>query len=91
MRDIGGEILLVSQFTLYFRNKAGNLDFSRAMPPDAARTFYQEHPIAPCSQNPIDEPAKWPPPSAQRGKTCLGWGRLKDGVETGVAGGGEPS
>ena len=45
MRDVGGEILLVSQFTLYFRNKGGNLDFSRSMPPDAARAFYQANRI----------------------------------------------
>ena len=32
----GGEVLLVSQFTLYYRYKGTNLDFSKAMPPEAA-------------------------------------------------------
>eukprot|EP00961_Rhodomonas_salina_P171299 2309665-Rhodomonas_salina.2 len=39
--SIGGEVLLVSQFTLYFRMKGPNLDFSKSMPPDAARQCYQ--------------------------------------------------
>jgi len=40
VKGIGGEVLLVSQFTLYFRTKGSNLDFSKSMPPDAAREMY---------------------------------------------------
>ena len=36
----GGEVLLVSQFTLYYRYKGTNLDFSKAMPPEAALEGY---------------------------------------------------
>ena len=35
-----GEVLLVSQFTLYYRYKGTNLDFSKAMPPEAALESY---------------------------------------------------
>ena len=38
--DIDGEILLVSQFTLFHRLKGNNPDWSMAMPPDAARSAY---------------------------------------------------
>ncbi|KAF8058089.1 dtd [Scenedesmus sp. PABB004] len=37
---IGGEVLLVSQFTLYGRLKKPRPDFSKAMPPDRAREVY---------------------------------------------------
>jgi D-tyrosyl-tRNA(Tyr) deacylase len=38
--DIDGELLLVSQFTLFHRLKGNSPDWSMAMPPDAARTAY---------------------------------------------------
>ena len=38
--DIDGELLLVSQFTLFHRLKGNNPDWSLAMPPDAARGAY---------------------------------------------------
>ncbi|WIA13316.1 hypothetical protein OEZ85_006899 [Tetradesmus obliquus] len=38
---IDGEVLLVSQFTLYGRLKKPKPDFSKAMGPDKARDFYQ--------------------------------------------------
>jgi D-tyrosyl-tRNA(Tyr) deacylase len=38
--DIDGEILLVSQFTLFHRLKGNSPDWSMAMPPDAARSAY---------------------------------------------------
>ena len=41
-RALWPQVLLVSQFTLYYRCKGANLDFSKSMPPDAARTFYKE-------------------------------------------------
>lgn len=37
---IDGELLLVSQFTLYGRLKKPKPDFSHAAPPDSARTLY---------------------------------------------------
>ena len=40
--DIGGEILVVSQFTLAGRLEKGNRpDYSQAMPPDDARVLYE--------------------------------------------------
>ncbi len=38
--DIDGELLLVSQFTLFHRLKGNSPDWSMAMPPDAARSAY---------------------------------------------------
>jgi D-aminoacyl-tRNA deacylase len=38
--DIDGELLIVSQFTLFHRLKGNNPDWSMAMPPDAARSAY---------------------------------------------------
>lgn len=40
--DIDGEILLVSQFTLFHRLKGNSPDWSMAMPPDAARGAYAD-------------------------------------------------
>eukprot|EP00803_Ostreobium_quekettii_P011648 evm.model.scf_1036.7 EVM.evm.TU.scf_1036.7 scf_1036:44159-46661(-) len=40
VQQIGGEVLLVSQFTLYGRLNGNKLDFSRAMSPQPARDFY---------------------------------------------------
>lgn len=40
--DTGGEILLVSQFTLFHRLKGNSPDWSMAMPPDAARGAYAD-------------------------------------------------
>jgi len=37
---VSGEVLLVSQFTLFYRYKGTNLDFSKAMPPEPAQEFY---------------------------------------------------
>mmetsp|Transcript_49742 Transcript_49742/g.155657 ORF Transcript_49742/g.155657 Transcript_49742/m.155657 type:complete len:197 (+) Transcript_49742:219-809(+) len=42
VQEIQGEILLVSQFTLHFRLKGSNLDFSKSMSTEAAREMYQE-------------------------------------------------
>ncbi|KIZ04510.1 D-tyrosyl-tRNA(Tyr) deacylase [Monoraphidium neglectum] len=38
--QLGGEVLLVSQFTLHARFKKPRPDFSKAMGPEAAREFY---------------------------------------------------
>mmetsp|Transcript_32863 Transcript_32863/g.72590 ORF Transcript_32863/g.72590 Transcript_32863/m.72590 type:complete len:151 (-) Transcript_32863:268-720(-) len=40
--SINGEVLLVSQFTLYGRFKKPRPDFSKAMPPQQAKEFYQQ-------------------------------------------------
>ena len=41
--DIGGEILLVSQFTLFASTKKGNRpSYSRSAPPQIANPLYQE-------------------------------------------------
>ena len=40
--DIDGELLLVSQFTLFHRLKGNSPDWSMAMPPDAARGAYAD-------------------------------------------------
>eukprot|EP00698_Gefionella_okellyi_P015194 TRINITY_DN4284_c0_g1_i1.p1 TRINITY_DN4284_c0_g1~~TRINITY_DN4284_c0_g1_i1.p1 ORF type:complete len:151 (-),score=42.18 TRINITY_DN4284_c0_g1_i1:190-642(-) len=40
--DIQGEVLFVSQFTLQSVLKGRKPDFHNAMPPDAARTMYQQ-------------------------------------------------
>ena len=43
VREIDGEILLVSQFTLYGDARKGRRpSFSDAMPPDEARVFYEK-------------------------------------------------
>lgn len=43
IRDVGGAVLLVSQFTLYGDCRKGNRpSFSRAADPDIARRYYEE-------------------------------------------------
>jgi len=42
VQDVGGEILVVSQFTLYASSRKGNRpSFTRAGPPELAETLYQ--------------------------------------------------
>ena len=55
VKDLGGEILLVSQFTLYYRYKGTNLDFSKAMPPEPAQDFYNVRSHASCFQSALNQ------------------------------------
>uniref|UniRef100_A0A5K3F526 D-aminoacyl-tRNA deacylase n=1 Tax=Mesocestoides corti TaxID=53468 RepID=A0A5K3F526_MESCO len=41
VKDVGGEILCVSQFTLHSLLKGNKLDFHLAMAPDASKTLYE--------------------------------------------------
>ncbi|KAJ1494181.1 D-Tyr tRNAtyr deacylase-like domain-containing protein [Baffinella frigidus] len=54
LKDVDGELLLVSQFTLYYRYKGTNLDFSKAMAPDAARVAFDDF-VATCRKEHGDE------------------------------------
>uniref|UniRef100_A0A0R3SAV6 D-aminoacyl-tRNA deacylase n=2 Tax=Hymenolepis diminuta TaxID=6216 RepID=A0A0R3SAV6_HYMDI len=41
VQDVGGEILCVSQFTLYSKLKGNTLDFHHAMAPTSSRSVYE--------------------------------------------------
>ncbi len=51
VRDIDGELLLVSQFTLYGNCRKGNRpSFAQAMPPQQAKTLYEQFVSYTCEQ-----------------------------------------
>jgi D-tyrosyl-tRNA(Tyr) deacylase len=42
VKDLGLEVLLVSQFTLYAKMKGNKPDLHQAMPPSSSEQFYQD-------------------------------------------------